>query len=284
MAQNGHSGGKSAFDLGAPVGIIGGLVALLGSWIAFEHGSLAMLFHNPSPWIIVVGGTIFAVVIAFPLPTVLKTPQYLAKAMFSDKDDPLEVLSTFTQLAEKARREGLLSLEDQAQQLDNAFLRDGIQEVVDGTPPEQIQVLLETRIEEMEARHHEGISLLEAAGGFAPTMGVVGTVLGLMSTLGSLAEAGTEQLGASIATAFIATFVGIGTANILWLPLSNRLKRKNHEEVAHLRMIVEGILAIQAGDAPRLVRTKLEGYLSPSDKARSQQASNVGTTAAAFGG
>jgi chemotaxis protein MotA len=230
-----------------------------------------MLFANASPFIIVLGGTVLTLTIAFPLPTVLKFPKFLLKSMQNEAEDPLEVLATFRQLAEKARREGLLSLEDQAQQIENEFLRQGIQEVVDGTPPEQIQVLLETRIGEMEARHREGIALFEQGGGFSPTMGIIGTVLGLMSTLGSLAEAGTEQLGESIATAFIATFIGIMSANLFWLPLSQRLRKKSEEEASHLRMLVEGILAIQAGDAPRLVQTKLEGYLSPADKRRAQR-------------
>lgn len=283
MAQNRpeHSGTKTAFDIGAPLGIIGGFTAVLGSWILFEHGQIAMLFHNPSPWIIVVGGTVLTLVISFPMHALAKTPQYFRKAMFADHNDPLVQLQTFVRLAEKARREGLLSLEDEAQGIEDDFLRDGIQEVVDGTPPEQISELLEIRISEMEGRHREGFSFFESGGGFAPTMGIIGTVLGLMSTLGSLATAGTDQLGASIATAFIATFIGILSANMFWLPVSARLRKKSEAEVAHLRMMVEGILAIQAGDPPRLVRAKLEGFLSPAERARLAQASAAGGAGAA---
>lgn len=277
MAQTAPAhGATKKFDPGVPIGLSVGIFMTIGAWILFEHGQISMLFGNPSPWMVVVGGTIATLMMAFPMHIVTKFPKYMGKAFFEEHEDPLVAVQTFVRLAEKARREGLLSLEDEAQNLESEFVREGIQEVVDGTPPEQIQELLEIRISEMEARHHEGMALFEAGGGFAPTMGIIGTVLGLMSTLGSLATAGTDQLGASIATAFIATFIGILSANLFWLPLAQRLRRRSHEEVQHRSMMVAGILAIQAGDAPRLVRTKLEGFLAPADKHRSQQAAQGG--------
>jgi chemotaxis protein MotA len=177
-------------------------------------------------------------------------------------------------------------LEDEAAQLHDEFMKDGIQEVVDGTPPEQISELLEIRISEMEARHKEGFEMFNQAAGFAPTMGIIGTVLGLVVVLGGLASSDTAALGHAISTAFIATLFGVASANLFWGPFGQRLKRKSEEEVAHRRMILEGILAIQAGDAPRLVRSKLEGFLSPADRKRSAQAAErasggVGEPAAA---
>ena len=270
MAANPPGGPKRSLD---PFGIGGVLVGLaaIGTAFIMEHGDLSSLVL-PSPFIIVFGGTFAALTASFPLPTVMKLPKVLSKAMFVEKEDPLEAVQTFVRLADKARREGLLSLEDEAAQLHDEFMKDGIQEVVDGTPPEQISELLEIRISEMEARHKEGFTMFAAAGGFAPTMGIIGTVLGLVVVLAGLATAGTESLGASIATAFIATLYGILTANIFWMPMAERLKGRSNEEVAHKRMVVEGILAIQAGDAPRLVRSKLEGFLSPADRKRSTQA------------
>jgi chemotaxis protein MotA len=216
----------------------------------------------------------------------MRLPKVFQKAIFAGKEDPLEAVQTFVRLADKARREGLLSLEDEAAGLHDEFMKDGIQEVVDGTPPEQISELLEIRIAEMEARHKEGFSMFLACGGFSPTMGIIGTVLGLVVVLGGLADSDAGALGHAIAVAFVATLYGVLMANIFWLPIGERLKGRSAEEVAHKRMIVEGILAIQAGDAPRLVRTKLEGFLSPADRVRSKQAAEgpaggVGEPAAA---
>lgn len=274
MAQNRPSGPKKSFDIFGIGGVLGGTLAL-GVAYLMEGGNLAALVL-PSPLIIVFGGTFATLVAAFPFPTVMKLGKVFMKAMNSDVEDPLEAVQTFVRLADKARREGLLSLEDESSTLHDEFMRDGIQEVVDGTPPEQISELLEIRIGEMEARHKECYSMFEAAGGFAPTMGIIGTVLGLVVVLGGLGDSDAGELGHAIATAFIATLYGVFTANIIWLPLGQRLKRKSEEETSHKRMIIEGILAIQAGDAPRLVRTKLEGFLSPADRTRSQQAAQGG--------
>ena len=284
MAQNApaSSGTHKSFDIFGVVGIVGGLIGVLGSWILWEHGNIGALLA-PSPPIIVFGGTFAALFISFPPQVVLGFPNYLRKALFIEQEDPVAVVQTFVRLAERARREGLLSLEEEAQTLSNEFMRAGIQEVVDGTPLEQIQLLLETEIGAMEERHKLGADVFEQGGGYAPTMGIIGTVLGLMSTLGSLAESGTEQLGESIATAFIATFMGILSCNFFWLPLAKRLRRKSEEEIGYYRMIVEGILAIQAGDAPRLVGAKLEGFLPPHEKARLRAAEQAGAVTAAAG-
>jgi chemotaxis protein MotA len=283
VAQNApaHEGGaKTSFDFMTPVGILGGLGALIVAFL-MEHGQVSMLIGQVSPFIIIYGGTIIALSVMFPLRLFRQAPAWLGKAFFETDEDPLVVVQIFTRLAEKARREGLLSLEDEASQIENEFLRGGVQEVVDGTPPEQIQLLLETRIEQMEARHRQGVDFFEQGGGLSPTMGVTGTVLGLLVALAGLGEAGTEELGKSIAVAFIATFYGILTANFFWLPIAKRLRKKSEHEAEHMHMVVEGILAIQAGDAPRLVRTKLEGFLSPADRARSAQAGGQGAGATA---
>jgi chemotaxis protein MotA len=270
VAANPPHGPKKSFDA---FGIGGVIIGLLAIGIAFiiEGGDLASLVL-PSPIIIVFGGTFSVLLAAFPLPTVMKLPKVFQKAIFTEHEDPLEAVQTFVRLADKARREGLLSLEDEAAGLHDDFMKDGIQEVVDGTPPEQISELLEIRIAEMEARHKECFTMFLACGGFAPTMGIIGTVLGLVVVLAGLGDSDAGQLGHAIAVAFIATLYGVLSANVFWLPIGERLKGRSAEEVAHKRMIVEGILAIQAGDAPRLVRTKLEGFLSPADRVRSKHA------------
>ena len=270
MAANPPHGPKKAFDAFGIGGVVVGLTIMVIAFV-MEGGSPASLVL-PTPIMIVVGGTLAVIVAAFPFPTVMKLPKVFQKALVVEHEDPLGAVQTFVRLADKARREGLLSLEDEAAGLHDEFMRDGIQEVVDGTPPEQISELLEIRIAELEARHKECFTMFLAAGGFAPTMGIIGTVLGLVVVLANLGNFDTGQLGHAIGVAFIATLYGVATANLFWLPFGERLKGRSAEEVAHKRMIVEGILAIQAGDAPRLVRTKLEGFLSPADRRRSKQA------------
>ncbi len=168
MAQNRPAGPKKAMD---PFGVGGALVstgAILFAFVVFEHGDI-MALVLASPFVIVFGGTFGALCAAFPLPTFMRLGKVLGKAVSSETEDPLEALQTFVRLADKARREGLLSLEDEASGLHDEFMKDGIQEVVDGTPPEQISELLEIRISEMEARHKGGFAMFEAAAGLAPT-------------------------------------------------------------------------------------------------------------------
>lgn len=286
MAQNppSETGVKRGTDIGAAIGVTGGLLAVLSGYVieqVMNGGSVGqtptylLKLANAPAFFIVIIGTIMALMITFPMRTLLNIPKYLGKAFTQEEVDPLVAVQTFVRLADKARREGLLSLEDEAAQVDDPFMKDGIQEVVDGTPPEQIAELLEIRIAEMEARHREGFSVFKNGGGFSPTMGIIGTVMGLISVLSHLADAGPEELGLSIATAFIATFYGIFAANVFWLPLEQRLRKKSEAEIAQKRMVIEGIMAIQAGDSPRLVRTKLEGFLSPLDRARLAQASET---------
>ncbi|MGH2353504.1 MAG: motility protein A [Chloroflexota bacterium] len=264
--QNGHAGPSAKFDIGAPIGIFGGLTLLIFAFV-LEGGS-PMSLWGLSSFLIVIGGTVATLLITFPVHVVVSFPKFLKKGFVEQHQDRVELVRTFVRLAEKARRQGLLSLEDEAQQLSDPFLRDGIQEVVDGTPAEQIREILEIRISEMEARHREGIAFFENGGGFAPTMGIIGTVMGLVVTLSKLAEAGTEELGHSIAVAFIATLYGISSSNLFWLPLAQRLRKKSEAEAGYLNLMVEGILGVQAGDAPRLVRAKLEGFLSPKERER----------------
>jgi chemotaxis protein MotA len=283
MAEGGAAPTKPhrKFDVGAPIGIVGGLSLLVFAFI-LEGGSPASLW-GLSSFLIVFGGTVMTLTITFPVPTLLKFPKFINKAFFSEDEDQVELIRTLVRLADKARRQSLLSLEDEIQRLPNDFLREGIQEVVDGTPAEQIKELLEIRIDEMEGRHEEGITFFEQGGGFAPTMGIIGTVMGLVVTLSKLADADVGALGHAISVAFIATLYGIGTSNLFWLPLSQRLRKRSEHERAVLRMMLEGILGVQAGDPPRIVKAKLAGFLSAAQRARLDTASPAAQAEGAAG-
>jgi chemotaxis protein MotA len=173
-------------------------------------------------------------------------------------------LDLLVSLADKARREGLLALDAQLAEIDDPFTRNALQLVVDGTDPEMVHAILEAEVDGMAARHAAGALPFEKAGGFAPTMGIIGTVLGLVHVLQNLAAPAT--LGPSISAAFIATLMGVGSANVVFLPIANRLKAISSEEMELRMMTLEGILSIQAGDNPRLVGEKLMSYLAPAER------------------
>lgn len=163
------------------------------------------------------------------------------------------------EMARRARRGGVLSLEEEAQAINDPFLKKGILLVVDGTDPELVRNVLDIDLAMTEKRHSSNYSALEAMGGYAPTMGIIGTVMGLVNVLAHLED--PSKLGSAIAVAFIATFYGVASANLLWLPLASKLKKRSEDEMVLRQMMLTGILSIQAGDSPRVVEDKLKSFL-----------------------
>ncbi len=250
-------------DIATPIGLVLGFAAMIVAFI-MEGGSPAGLIEVTAG-MIVIGGTIGAVLISFPLKTFLRLPKLIVLTIKPTIVDVQAQIELLAQLADKARREGLLSLEEEARRIEDPFLQRGIMLVVDGVDPEVVRDILESEVTHMEARHKEGIHVLEAMGGFSPTMGVIGTVMGLVSVLGNLNE--PEHLGEKIAVAFIATLYGVAFANLIYLPLANKLKGSSAHEAQAREMMVEGVLAVQAGENPRVVREKLETFLAPKERA-----------------
>jgi chemotaxis protein MotA len=166
--------------------------------------------------------------------------------------------------AERARREGLLALEDEIEELDDEFAKKGLQLVVDGTDPDLVREILDNEIDGMMTRHHHGQQLFEKAAGFAPTMGILGTVMSLVHVLQNLSN--PAILGPAISGAFIATLMGVGSANVIYYPVANKLKEISGEEAELRTLTVEGILAIQAGDNPRVVEDKLMAFVPPEER------------------
>jgi chemotaxis protein MotA len=244
-------------------GLLVGFGALLAS-VFLEGGNPITLANVPAA-VLVFGGTVGVVLISFPMSAVLGLPKCLGRAFLDKPLDPVALVETFSRLADKARREGLLALEQAVDELD-AFGRKGIQLVVDGRDSSDVRELLEAEIGAMERRHKTLYSVLEAMGGYAPTLGIIGTVMGLVNVLQKLED--PSELGHSIATAFIATLYGVASANILWLPLGAKLKNKSAEEVWVRELMIEGIVSVQAGDNPRSVREKLESLLPPDRRGR----------------
>jgi chemotaxis protein MotA len=249
-------------DLATVVGLAVGLVVLVVVMI-MDGGSPLELFAQPQAILLIIGGSIAATVISSPLETAKNLPKFFMQAFIAHKFDVAASIDLLVKMADRARRDGLLALEEETKNIDDKFLKDGLMMVVDGIDQAQIRAILETNIEQMHTRHRAGINFFAGAGGFAPTFGIIGTVMGLINVLKQLDNPGT--LAKAIAGAFLATLWGLLMANLIYLPLAGKLKVKNEEE-AHVRyMQLEGILSIHAGENPQIVREKLKSYLPPSE-------------------
>lgn len=244
-------------DLTTVLGIILGVLALVIGYV-WDGGHIGALF-NPSALLIVVGGTIGAVVVSFPWSRLKELPQAFGVAFRERTDDPHQLIEEIVEMATVARREGVLALEQRAQEHENPFLRDGLLMVVDGTDPELTRQILELEMDAIEQKHEGYARMFEAAGGYAPTMGILGTVMGLIHVLGNLTD--PSNLGPAIAVAFTATLYGVATANVIYLPMANKIKLRNKQIIAHMELMLEGILALQAGENPQLIKKKLTSFL-----------------------
>ncbi|ODA42541.1 flagellar motor protein [Desulfosporosinus sp. BG] len=250
-------------DLSTILGILTGFGALIAGF-TMEGGSVGAL-GQLSAAVIVFGGTAGAILTSFPLSDLKKFPQWIKTAFTAQSFGNTEAYETLVRFAEKARREGLLSLEQELETVTDRFTRQGMQLVIDGTDPEITKEILESNIAILEKRHKVGISVFEAAGGYSPTLGIIGTVMGLVMVLGNLSDA--AALSESIAAAFIATLYGVASANLIWLPIATKLKMKDKAEVSAMEMVLDGILSIQAGENPSILKEKLKthvGTLLPS--------------------
>jgi chemotaxis protein MotA len=270
---------KRKLDKATPLGFLIALGCIGGS-IVMEHGNLGS-YINVSAGMIVFGGTFGIAFIAFPMSVVKRMPGLIRLAFKEPAADARQIVQQFVHLAGRARKEGLLALEQEVAAIEYPLLKKGISLVVDGTDPEVVKQVLEIDVMAREARHETGIGLFEGLGGYAPTLGIVGTVLGLVRILGNMSNA--AELGPSIAVAFIATLYGIGSANIVWLPLASKLKRQSALEAEIDALVIDGVEAIQNGDNPRIVEDKLVGYLSPG-KAKSKKAAVEAAPAAVQAG
>lgn len=244
-------------DITTIAGLILGIVGLLGGFV-LEEGKLGSLISE-SAFLIVFGGTIGATCIGFPLEELKKLPKWFQIAFTNKSFGAEKAYHTLVHFAEKARQEGLLSLEQELETIDDKFTKQGMQLIIDGTDPEITKNILESNISVLENRHKVGANFFEAAGGFAPTMGIIGTVMGLIQVLGNLTD--PDALSSSIAAAFTATLYGVASANVFFLPIANKLKSKNKSEVEIMEMIMDGIISIQSGENPTILKEKLKTHL-----------------------
>ena len=245
--------------------IIGIVIACIGIAVgATMEGANVMVVINIPAILIVLVGTLGATIAACGLEAHIKLPALYKKAIMPDELDLVARVNEIVGYAEKARRDGLLALDEQVKTIEDSFTQKGLQLVVDGTDPDVVAAVLDAENEGMRKRHAAGRNPFMQAGALAPTMGIVGTVFGLVNVMNNLNN--PEMLGPLIAAAFLATLIGVGSANIVFLPLANRLKELSEEEMHFREMTLEGILGIQAGDNPRVIAEKLMAYVPPAKR------------------
>lgn len=245
------------------IGIVIAIIAI-GTGFYLKGASLSALV-NPAAYLIIFGGTIAALFVSFPLSEIKKVPKLIKIAFGGGKKLPskIEVINMFTQWATIARREGLLGLEKETDTVDDPFLKQGMELIVDSIDPDFARDVLLEKINAIQERHRKGALIFSQAGTYAPTLGVLGAVVGLIAALGNLSD--MDKLGHSIAAAFVSTFLGIFTGYVLWHPICNKLKLISKEEIQIREIIVEGFLSLQEGINSRQLEQKLNVYLTSEE-------------------
>nr|WP_092074619.1 flagellar motor stator protein MotA [Dendrosporobacter quercicolus]NSL47578.1 flagellar motor stator protein MotA [Dendrosporobacter quercicolus DSM 1736]SDN05716.1 chemotaxis protein MotA [Dendrosporobacter quercicolus] len=246
-------------------GLIVGFVAVLGGMV-LKGASLSVLV-NPAAFMIIIAGTAACLLNAFTIEHIKKFP-VLVKTLFKKPElfPKPELLKMFVELSQTARREGILALESRVGDINDPFLKNGLSMVIDGLDPDFVSDVLDAEIQGMEERHRDGALIFTQAGTYAPTLGVLGAVVGLIGALGNLND--IEKLGHSIAAAFVATLLGIFTGYVLWHPFATKLKMISKKEVEVKKMMIEGILSLQAGDSPTAIEAKLIVFIPQNERAQ----------------
>ncbi len=245
------------------IGLAMGIVSVFVGMIL--KGAPLSALNNPAAFLIIIGGTVSCIFIGFPMETVAKAPTLFKLLMKGNAEGGKgDLVKQFIELSQLARREGILALEGKVGEIEDPFFKNGLSMVIDGMDPTFVSDVLDAELAVMEERHAEARSIFTQAGTYAPTLGVLGAVVGLIAALGNLND--IDKLGHSIAAAFVATILGIFTGYVLWLPFANKLKVKSAAEIAHKRMIIEGILSLQAGDSPTAIEAKLMVFIPQSER------------------
>lgn len=246
-------------DLGLLFGFIG--TWILVSWSLMSSGPLHIYLNWPSV-ILVFGGSIAIIFFAYPVGYVKKIFAIVKKGLFYDSKRIDQLIEDMVSFAEIARRDGILSLENTAKDIEDPFIVRGIQMAVDGTDPELIEQIMSTELDNLVGRHEVGKAMLDSVGKYAPAFGMIGTLVGLVAMLANMKD--PSSIGSGLAVALLTTLYGALIANAAALPLSDRLARRSSEEVLYKTIIIKGVMAIQSGDNPRVVEQKLRTFLPPS--------------------
>ena len=248
-------------DIATVIGIVAGFVLITGS--IFAGGGIGGFINIPS-MMITIGGTIAATLITYPLAQVFSMVNVVKNAVLFKAHSPVEIINMLVSFSQKARREGILSLEQEASEVDDTFLQNGIELAVDGTEPELIREILETDLDKIEGRHKYGQGLFTTMGAYAPAFGMIGTLIGLVQMLRAMDD--PSAIGPGMAVALLTTFYGCIMANLIFIPIAGKLKGRSSEELLMKELMIEGILSIQSGDNPRIVEQRLKSFLAPASR------------------
>jgi chemotaxis protein MotA len=239
---------------------LGGIIVGL----LLEGGNLRQVLQ-PTAAIIVFGGTLGAVMLQFPMPVVLHAFRRLGSVFVNTRQNPQATIRRLVEYAQKARREGIVSLDKELPEIDDPFLKKSLMLAVDGTEPKELREIMELELDNQAEYEEQVPQVFEAAGGFAPTIGIIGAVLGLIQVMQHLDK--IDEVGKGIAVAFVATIYGVGSANLLYLPVAGKMKLRIREEQIGREMTLEGVASILEGMNPRMLETKLLGFLVDVGKA-----------------
>lgn len=246
-------------DITTILGIILGLT--LTYYGIVSGGGTILDYYNLPSLFITLGGTVAATLISYPMDQMLEAFKIASKAFVNKPVHPGEIIQKIIGLANVARKEGLLALEEASEELDDEFLKKGIMLIVDGTDPELVRNLLETELSFIEERHSSGAGIFDTLGAYAPAFGMFGTLIGLIMMLKSLND--PSSIGPAMSVALVTTVYGTFLANLVFLPIAAKLKARSREEILRKEIMVEGLLSIQAGENPRIIEEKLKAFLPP---------------------
>jgi len=245
-------------DIATFLGIFSALALVI---TAIQTGGGLSAFISVPSFMIVAGGTLGATFINYPLKDVFRVGGIVKNAIFQKRHVPQQWIPVFVDFANKARKEGVLSLEGVVSKMRDPFLKKGIQMAVDGWEPQSINEILEREIEFIRVRHRLGVDIFATMGAFSPAMGLIGTLIGLVQMLQSMED--PSSIGPAMAIALITTFYGALMANLIFLPVSGKLRTRSEEELLVKELMLEGVMAVAKGDNPRIVEQKLHAFLSP---------------------
>ena len=248
-------------EIGSAIGLVGGLILVI---VSILIGGDLGAFIDLASFIVVAGGAIAATMIATSLSDLIAVTNVVKNAFLGPKTDSVKLIETIIELAKKARREGLLAVDKEVNKIENAFLKSGMEMVVDGTEPDLIRQVMETELSYQQTRHAAGQNLLNTLGTYAPAFGMIGTLIGLIAMLQHLDD--PAAIGPGMAVALITTFYGALFANLIFLPLGSKLVKHNDDETLEMEMVVEGVLAIQYGEHTNTISRKLLNFLPPKER------------------
>ncbi|SHJ30793.1 motility protein A [Parasporobacterium paucivorans] len=252
-------------DFTSIIGLVAGIILVV---YGIGMDKIGNFLDTPSA-LIVVGGTVAAVVASFPLRILKNVPKHF-KILLQGKNNPAKIIEEMVDLAQFARRNGLLALEDRANELKDPFFKQSVLLIVDAMDTEKVRELLETQVDMMSDRHEENTVLYDKAAAYSPSFGLIGTLIGLINMLKSMNmdAGGSNDMGKNMAVAMITTFYGCVLASLVFSPIAKKLRIRNEEEVLYKQLIIEGVISIQSGDNPKFLKEKLVSYLEQGQQKR----------------